>query len=413
MRVIRQLTNGQTITISVSPKTVAGKSYQRAATYWGGGGRKIEKTHPTDAAQAVQRVVDEAERRVFNNLNFKQLLKDEPEPTPEPKTTSRTFEDWAEQVVSDLERAAKAERKSESYAALCRSFLNLYVKGSWFGETPIHSLNHPSLVVRFVDEAKAKPYKRGKKTYTGHSSQWAMLLRRFLSKVFNDARDVDPTIPQPVTKQTYFRVEHSYRGDLFSTAEMEALFRVARTMQERIILAFGFWGVRPAEICAARWSKLSPDGTTYMLDKQIKWTRASGKTQYVERKPKTDRTVRRIALAPGHFLFETLQAAKAVRDEAEDFMLTVEGRGGKPRRCTSDDISRLIPELCKLAEIPVRNAYQMKSSAITLMLLSEIDVKTVSAITGVSEGTILKHYDRAKSLERQQLALPKVTLKVA
>jgi integrase len=255
---------------------------------------------------------------------------------------------------------------------------------------------------------------KGKEIVACHSTQWKQLFRRFLSLVFNYAREnnMHELIPQPVTSKTAIKVEHQYKEN-FTATEMEALFRVARNMNERVILALGFWGVRPAEICAVRWSKLSQDGTVLHLDKQIKFARLGRKQGiYIESKQKTTGSNRRILLKPGHFVYEILQAAKAVRNPDDDFILSRVPGARVQARITAPYISKLIPELCRLADIPVRNAYVMKSSAISLLAISGVDVNTTSAITGVSVQTILKHYDRANKLSRQDYALPKFNLQI-
>jgi integrase len=412
VRTVHRFSNGLEAFIQHGPKQVKDRVYQQASIQWGGS--KIQKTHPHDASIAIKKLVEAIEEKIDSNLVFTNRARLD----PIDRQPGRSFQEWAEDCVQDVERAAKAERKSESYAELLRTFLDKHIKGTSFGKADIKTINHPKLVLAFIDEARAKPYYRGKNLVGAHSSQWAALLRRFLSKVFNYARDYDPTIPQPVTDKTRFDVEHEYK-ELFTVEEMEKLLKTARTPSERVILALGFWGVRPSEICATRWSKLSADGLTLRLDKQIKRTKQDGKqAEFVERKPKTQSSRRTIQLDPEHFVYRVLQEAKAQADPEQDFICVQTVTNPRTRKTvtrtwTAPDITKLVPHLCKLAEIPIRNSYVMKATAITMMFLNGVDMNTVSAITGVSTTTLLKHYDRAQKLERQKGALPKFNLKVA
>ena len=108
---------------------------------------------------------------------------------------------------------------------------------------------------------------------------------------------------------------------------------------------------------------------------------------------------------------DRLWAADISSDPNDDFILQKLTNARKHNRVTAPYIGKLIPELCRLADIPVRNAYVMKASAISFLALNGVDISTTSAITGVSVQTLLKHYDRADKLSRQDFALPKFNVK--
>lgn len=312
-------------------------------------------------------------------------------------TDSAAFDQWAERLTTYTQDIGRAE----SYVTNLNDFRR-HIQGTWFGCKPLADVTTTDVNL-VIAQVAAKGYYRGK-VKTNYSPQFSNLLRQFIRRVFNHARASGvKNLVNPVTRETAIKNLTHRRKVALTKDQIRILIDSLDNLQDRLLIAIGLMAVRPGEVCGLKTTDIDLEAGKITISRQVRYRRIQGRETLSKQDAplKTTSSNREVPIV--QWLRPLLEERLTNGDPCEYLV-----HNGRCKPLDSTYISKRVPKLLTAAQstplgkkLPMIRAYWLKHTGITEMHNAGIPLSTISAITGVSAATLLKHYVQPHGFEER------------